>query len=285
MQVNVVDVTEENFQQIMFEESKQRLVLMDFWAPWCAPCKVLGPILEKIANEYSGQLLVAKVNTEEQQTITANFGVQSLPTVAIIKDGQPVDAFQGAEPESVIREKLSQYLPSEWQLKAQEAQAFMAEQDFNQALPLLIEAYRSSEEHFEVGLLLADCYLSLKRLSEAEAILSKATMEDQLHPLFAQLKARMELMAEAADSPELKELQDKLAKDPSNLELKYELGIQLSQVDRFEESLELLLDTLKTDINYHDGGAKKIYLDVLSGLPTGDPLTAKYQRKLFTLLY
>lgn len=285
MQVNVVDVTEENFQQIMFEESKQRLVLMDFWAPWCAPCKALGPILEKLANEYAGQLLLAKVNADEQQTITANFGVQSLPTVAIVKDGQPIDAFQGAEPESVIREKLSQYLPSAWQLKAQDVQALMAEQNFQEALPLLTEAYRLSEENFEVSLLMADCYLSIKRINDAEVLLAKATMEQQLHPLYAQLTARLELMQEASETPELIELQSKLAENPGNLGLKYELGLQFSQADRFEESLELLLAVLKADINFHDGGVKKTFLDVLSGLPAGDPLAARYQRKLFTLLY
>ncbi|MFQ3229392.1 thioredoxin [Reinekea sp.] len=285
MQVNVVDVTEENFQQIMFEESKQRLVLIDFWAPTCAPCKMLGPILEKLANEYAGQLLLAKVNADEQQTIAANFGVQSLPTVAFVKDGQPIDAFQGAEPESVIREKLNQYLPSAWQLMAQDAQALMVDKNYQEALPLLTEAYQLSDKNFEVGLLMADCYLSTKRISDAEGLLAKATMEQQLHPLYAQLTARMELMQEAAETPELKELQRKLANDPNNLGLKYELGIQFSQADRFEESLELLLSVLKADIHYLDGGVKKAFLDVLSGLPAGDPLAARYQRKLFTLMY
>jgi putative thioredoxin len=285
MQVNVIDVTEENFQQIMFEESKQRLVLIDFWADWCAPCKALGPILEKLANEFAGQLLLAKVNADEQQAITSSFGVQSLPTVAIVKDGQPIDAFQGAEPESVIREKLAKHLPSAWELMAKDAQALMAENQFQQALPVLVEAYSLSQEQFEIGFLMADCYLHLKRVKDAEQILAKANMEQQLHPMYGQLKARLELMQEAADSPELQELQAKLAADPENLSLKYELGIQYSQVERIEDSLELLLSVLQADINYHDGGAKRIFLDVINGLAKGDPLAAKFQRKLFTLLY
>ncbi|MDN3648666.1 thioredoxin [Reinekea marina] len=285
MQSHVVDVTQENFQHIMFEESKQRLVLLDFWADWCAPCKALGPILEKLAAEYDGQLLLAKVNADEQQAITANFGVQSLPTVALIKDGQPVDAFQGAEPESVIREKIAPFLPSEWQLKAQAAQQLMEQQDFQKALPLLLEAYTLSEEVFEVAILIAECYVSLKRWSEAEAVLSEASLEQKLHPSYEPIMAKIELMKEAADTPELRELQAKLETDPENTELKYELGVQYSQVERVEEALELLLDVLKADINYLDGGAKKIFLDVISGLPAGDALAARYQRKLFTLLY
>ncbi|MBU2864766.1 thioredoxin [Reinekea forsetii] len=285
MQSHVVDVTQENFQHIMFEESKQRLVLLDFWADWCAPCKALGPILEKLVAEYDGQLLLAKVNADEQQAITANFGVQSLPTVALIKDGQPVDAFQGAEPESVIREKIAPFLPSEWQLKAQAAQRLMEQQDFQQALPLLLEAYTLSEEVFEVAILIAECYVSLKRWSEAEAVLSEASLEQKLHPSYEPIMAKIELMKEAADTPELRELQAKLETDPENTELKYELGVQYSQVERVEDALELLLDVLKADINYLDGGAKKIFLDVISGLPAGDALAARYQRKLFTLLY
>lgn len=283
--VNVIDVTEANFQQVMVEESAQRLVLLDFWADWCAPCKALGPILEKLAQEYAGQFLLAKINADEQQAITAQFGIRSLPTVAFVKNGQPVDAFQGAEPESAIRERLQQHLPAPWEAAINEAQQLAAEGQFGDALPLLREAYVQSDQQFEVGLILADCLLHLKRANDAKELLDGATMEQQLNPQYKELMSRLELMLEAADSPEIRELQAQLTADPENAELKMELAVQLQQADRAEEALDLMLSILQKDKNYADGTARKTMLDMISGLGKGDPLAAKYQRKLFTLLY
>ncbi len=283
--VNVVDVTEANFQEIMFERSKEQVVLLDFWAEWCAPCKALTPMLEKIAADLNGQILLAKINADEQANIVAQFGVQSLPTVAVVKDGQPIDAFQGAEPESVILERLQKHLPPIWDAALKQGQAHTAEQQYTEALPLLKSAYEDSQNQFEIGLLLADCYLHLKRSTECEELLINATMEQQLNPLYPELVAKLKLMQEAAETPEIIELQQKLAADESNLELKYELGLQYSQCDRFEEALQSLLEVLQVQLDFKDGNARKTMLDVLNSLGKGDPLAAKYQRKLFTLLY
>lgn len=282
---NIIEVTEANFQQVMVEESMQRLVLLDFWADWCAPCKALTPVLEKLANEYNGQVLLAKINADEQQAITAQFGIRSLPTVAIVKNGQPVDAFQGAEPESAIRERLSKHLPAPWEAPVREAQAFMEAGQYDEALVLLRDAYTQSGDLFEIGLLMADCYLHMKRAKEAAALLEGASMEQQLHPHYKELMSRVELALEAAESPELRELQAKFANDPDNLELKLELAVQYYQAERYEDALQTILEILQVDKNYQEGGARKTMLDILNGLGKGDPLAAKYQRKLFTLLY
>ena len=116
-------------------------------------------------------------------------------------------------------------------------------------------------------------------------ILDSATMEDQLHPQYKELMSRLELMLEAADTPAIQELQSKLELDPENLELKQELAIQYSQVERIEEALQTILEVLQKDKNFKEGAARKAMLDILSSLGSGDPLAAKYQRKLFTLLY
>lgn len=282
---NIVDVTEENFQHVMFEESQQRLVLLDFWADWCAPCKVLGPILEKLATEYAGQFLLAKVNADEQQNIVAQFGIRSLPTVALVKDGQPFDAFQGAEPESAIRERLEKHLPPPWQGQIDEASALATEGKYDEALGLLLAAYRDSNESFEIGMLVADCYLHLKRPKDAKIILDAATMEQKLEPMYGELVSRLELMQEAADTPAILELQGQLSAEPDNLELKYELAVQYHQADRIEEALQTILEVLQKDKGFKEGAAKKTMLDMLSSLGKGDPLAAQYQRKLFTLMY
>ncbi|MCH8529464.1 MAG: thioredoxin [Saccharospirillum sp.] len=282
---NIITVTEQNFHQIMVEESQQRLVVMDFWAEWCAPCKVLMPILEKLADEYKGQFLLAKVNADEQQNIVAQFGVRSLPTVALIQDGQPVDAFMGAEPESAIRERLEKYLPKPWDSLLQQAQALHAQGDLEGALPLLREAYTLSDEQTDIAFALADVYISLNRPTDAEAILDKMTMTQQTEPEYKALRSRLELLHEASETPEIQELQQRLESNPDDLELHYELALQYSQVNRREEALDSLLTILTKDRGFKDGGAKKTFLDIINSLGKGDPVAAKYQRKLFTLLY
>ncbi|WP_320825451.1 co-chaperone YbbN [Reinekea sp.] len=282
---SIVDVTDENFQQLMVEQSQQRLLVLDFWADWCAPCKALTPILEKLAIEFSGQFLLGKINADEQQALVAQFGVRSLPSVVFVKDGQPVDGFMGAEPESAIRERLLTHLPSPWQADVEQAQALLQEGQFDEALTLAYGAYGLSGQDFEIGLLVADCYLQLKRINEAQALLTQATLEQRLNPYWGTLESRLDLMLQAADSPEILELQQALTADPDNLELKYSLALQFSQHERVEDALQAVLEVLQKDKQYSDGAARKTMLDLLQSLGKGDPLAAKYQRKLFTLLY
>lgn len=282
---NIIEVTEANINQLMTEESTRKLVMLDFWADWCAPCKALIPVLEKLAAEYSEQLVLAKVNVDQQQAISAQFGVRSLPTVALVKDGQLVDGFQGAQPESFIRERLQAHLPAPWQAHLDQAQNLMAEGEHAAALTELRAAYAQSQESFAVGLLLADCLLQLKRGKDALAILQQATLEEQLQPAYKELMSRVELMLEAAETPEIRQLQERLAQAPDDLELKYELAVQFSQADRIEQALDLMLAVLQQDRGFKEGAARKTMIDMLNGLGKGDPLAARYQRKLFTLLY
>jgi len=263
---NVITVTEQNFQQVMVEESSKRLVVMDFWAEWCAPCKALMPILEKLAAEYPNQLLLAKVNADEQQNIVAQFGVRSLPTVAFIQNGQPVDAFMGAEPESAIRQRLEKYLPKPWDELLQQAAEFQAAGDPAQALPLVQEAYRISNEDTEIAFMLASVYIDLKRGNDAEAILDAMTMQQQTEPHYKELRSRLKLLTEASETPEILELQQRLQSNPDDLELAYELSVQYSQAERIEEALETLIGVLTKDRNFRDGGARKTFLDILNSL-------------------
>src|SRR5690606_21585864 len=137
----IVDITMENAQSQLIEESFTRPIVVDFWADWCAPCKSLMPVLEKIATEYLGAFLLAKVNADTQNAIAGQFGVRSLPTVMLIKDGQPVDGFVGAKSEAEVREFLAKYLPKPWEAALQQAQELIAAQDIQGALPLLRQVY------------------------------------------------------------------------------------------------------------------------------------------------
>jgi putative thioredoxin len=280
----IVDITQENAQQYLVEESSKRPVVVDFWADWCEPCKTLMPLMEKLANEYAGAFLLAKVNADELQPICQQLGVRSLPTVMIFKDGQPVDGFAGAQPETAIRELLQKHLPAPWQALIDQANALMAEDKASEAVPLLRQAYQDSGEQPSIGIGLAQVYLHVNRVKEAEAILTTIPMADQ-DAAYEQAMAQLKLKQEAAESPELKALEEKLAADPDNLELNYQLAVQYSQNDKTAEALEMLLGVLRKDLNFQDGAAKKAMMDILAALGKGDPLAVQYQRKFYTLLY
>ena len=280
----IVDVTAENAQQVLIEESMQRPVVVDFWADWCEPCKQLMPVLEKLVNEYAGQFLLAKVNADTEQMLAGQLGVRSLPTVMVLKEGQPVDGFAGVQPEQQIREMLEKYLPKPWELKFQQAQALVAEGKLDEALPMLRDAYTESDARADIAKQLAAVLLEQNRTPEAETVLGKILLADQDSD-YQQLMSQLELKQQAAESPEIKALQQALETNPEDFDSAHQLAVQYSQSHRHEEALELLLGILRSDLNYADGAVKQAFLDVLKSLGAGDPIAARYQRKLMTLLY
>lgn len=282
--MNIVDINVENAKQLLVDESFNRPVLIDFWADWCAPCKNLMPILEKLANEYAGAFLLAKVNADEMGMISSQFGVRSLPTVVLMKDGQPIDGFAGALPEKDVRELLEKYLPKSWEKFVNEAQTFIMAGDFNAALPLLRQAYEDSMQDAAIACLMAQCHLELNRIDNAEAILATIKMKDQ-DAHYEQLLAQVALKKQAAKTPELVALEAAHANEPDNLHIAYQLAIQYHAEDAHRPALELLIGIIRKDRNFAEGAAKKTFMDILAALGKGDALAIEFQRKLFTLLY
>lgn len=281
---SIVDITLDNAQQYLIDESFKRPVVIDFWADWCGPCKSLMPILEKIANEYAGAFLLAKVNADEQQMISSQFGVRSLPTVMVMQNGQPIDGFNGALPEVQVRELLEKYLPQPWEAPVKQAQLLMAEGNFTDALPLLRQAYDASKPMANIALLMVQCHLQLNRLDNAEAILSTIKIADQ-DAHYEQLAAQIALQKQAAKTPELAALEDAYAKSPQDLAVRYQLALQYQQESQYRLALEHLLEIIRTDRNFADGEARKTFTAILTALGKADALAIEFQRKLFTLLY
>ena len=284
MNPNIVEVTQANAQQVLIDESQKRPVVVDFWADWCEPCKTLMPILEKLAAEYDGQFLLAKLNADDLQPIASQFGVRSLPTVIIIDKGQPVDGFTGAQTEVQVREFLQKHLPAAWESLIQQANQLMQDQDFNGALTLLLQAYQESGQKASVAVGLAQVYIFMNRCDDAEALLDTVKMVDQ-DAAYEQARAQLELKREAASSPELVALEADFAADPNNTTTAYLLAIQYSQHQKIRESLEILLSILRKDLAAEEGNVKKTYMEIITSLGKGDPLAVEYQRKVYTLLY
>lgn len=280
----IVDITLDNAQQFLIDESFSRPVVIDFWADWCGPCKNLMPVLEKLANEYAGAFLLAKVNADDQQMISSQFGVRSLPTVMIMQNGQPIDGFTGALSEVQVREVLAKHLPKPWEVPLQQAQTLIAEGNFTDALPLLRQAFDVSQQLASIALLMAQCHLELNRVDNAEAILSAIKMVDQ-DAHYEQLAAQIALKKQAAKTPELTELEAAFAKSPLDLTVRYQLALQYQQESQYRPALEHLLEIIRVERNFSDGDVRKTFTAIIAALGKADPLAIEFQRKLFTLLY
>ncbi|WP_413734818.1 tetratricopeptide repeat protein [Sodalis sp. RH21] len=282
-QATIIDIDESNLQQTL-ELSMSQPVLFYFWSDRSQHCQQLTPIIDKLAQEFAGQFVLAKVDCDAQQQLAAQFGLRSIPTVYLFKDGQPLDGFQGPQPEEAIRDLLLKALPDPAELKMNEAAALMQQGQHAEALPLLKEAWQLSNKATEAGLLLAETYIQLNRTEDAEAVLSVVPLQDK-DTRYQGLMAKIELLKQAADTPEIKQLQQQVQQNPDDAGLAVQLALQLHQVGRNEEALELLLGHLRKDLAAAGGDARKTLMDILSALGTGDALAAKYRRQLYSLLY
>jgi putative thioredoxin len=280
----IANINQANASALLIEESHKRPIVVDFWADWCEPCKVLMPLLEKIAKEYDGAFLLAKVNADEQPEIAQQLGVRSLPTVMVIQGGQPVDGFAGAQSESFVRGMLEKYLPKPWDGLLQQGQEAMARGEFAEALTPLRQAWTDSGQQHNIVLAYAHALIESLRLDEAEAILDGVRMADQ-DADYEQLRAQLEIKREAAKSPEIEALEQQLQADPDNLDLRYQLGVQYTNSGQYRDAMEQLLAILRKDLGHGDGATKRMLLDTIASLGKGDPLAAEYQRKLYSLLY
>ena len=279
---NQIDITLENFQHVILEESKAKLVMIQFWAPWSEPCTELAPVLQHIAGEYKGDLLYARVNCDEQQEIAGQFGIKGLPTVILVKDGQPLDGFAGPQEESQIREMLDKHLPKAEDGLLLSAVELIQQGNYHDAFTFAKQAVELNSERADICLTLADCYVEVGQAEMAKKLLEQIKLADQDSKYHA-IVGKIELAEQAADSPEIKLLQAELDSDPDNMELKVKLAVQLHQGHRTEEALALLLSVLKKDLGF--GDAKKITLDMINALPDGAPLKSEYRRKIYSLLY
>ncbi len=279
----IIDINESNLHQTL-EQSMQMPVLFYFWSDRSQHCQELTPVLERLAQEYAGQFILAKLDCDKEQMVASQFGLRSIPTVYLFQNGQPVDGFQGPQPEEAIRALLQKVLPREEELKTHQAMQLMEEGKPLEAMPLLKDAWQLSNQNSEIGFLLAEVLITLNRSDEAEAVLEVVPLQDQ-DTRYQSLVSQIELLKQAADTPEIQQLQDQLAGDPANAELAAKLALQLHQVGRNEEALDLLFSFLKSDLSAGEGQVRKMFQEILAALGTGDALATRYRRQLYSLLY
>lgn len=284
----IIEINQQNIQQVL-QQSTELPVMFYFWTARSSQCQELTTMLERITNEYQGRFILAKLNCDEDPMLAAQFGLRALPTIYLFQNGQPVDGLQGPQPETAIKALLDKVLPNEDELKLLEAQQLLDQQEFSAALPLLKQVWQTLTDHLgkprsDIAFLVAKAQIALKQLDDAKLTLASIPLQDH-DSTYHGLSAEIELLQQAANSPEIQQLQMQLAQDPNNIALIIQLASQLMQVGRHEEALELLFQPLSHDLNAGDGQLKKALLDMLAALGTSNPLATSYRRKLYTLLY
>lgn len=283
----IFDVTSANFEQLVLENSFHKPVLVDFWAEWCAPCKALMPLLAKIIEEYQGELVLAKVNCDIEQEVVARFGVRSLPTVVLFKDGQPVDGFAGAQPESAIRAMLQPHVqapPAAEADRLEAAQALFAEGRIGDAEEQLKQLLAEDNENAAALILYARCLAERNELDDAQAVLD-AVKGDEHKQALAGARAQLTFLRQAASLPEVAELKSRLARDAGDDEAAYQLAVQQLARQQYEPALDGLLDLFRRNRGYGDDLPRKTLVQVFDLLGNDHPLVATYRRRLYQALY
>ncbi|HEC8323483.1 co-chaperone YbbN [Providencia huaxiensis] len=279
----IIDINETNLHQVI-EQSMNLPVMFYFWSPRSPHCQDFGTMLEKIANDYAGAFILAKVNCDEEQMIASQFGLKAIPTLYVLQNGRPVDGFEGPQPEEVVLEILSRVLPSPEEMKAAQAAELIAEGKAQEALPLLKEAHQLNPKNSDITLLLAETQIGLNLVDDAQATLEVVPLQDK-DSRYQGLIAQIELLKQAADTPEIQQLQDEFNQDPQNTTLAVQLALKLHEVNRNEEALEMLFSFLRTDLGAGDGAVRKTMMDIMSAMGTGDAIASKYRRQVYSLLY
>ena len=283
----IFEATMDNFQQDVMEASSKTPVLIDVWAEWCAPCKQLMPLLEKLAEEYKGGFMLAKVNADEQQQLTGSLGVRSLPTVILVKDGQAVDGFNGALQESEIRKVLDKHIeiPEDEESPYDKAHRLWEEGDVEAALAVLTEMNRSNPDDLKVLIDLAQLKAELGDLETAEQVLDSLPPEEKMQHQAKQLAARLKFLRASAELPPIHELEDALDKDPKDPNALHLLALHHILQENNAEAMELLIRLMRVDSKYKDEVAKTTLIELFDKLGNNNADVRTYRRKLYTLMH
>ena len=283
MSAHGVDATNDTFEHDVIEASKSTPVIVDFWAPWCGPCRVLKPILEKLASEYEGKFKLVKVNSDENPEIAAAYGIRSIPDVMAFKDGKPVSHFLGAVPESQVRSFIDSLIPTAAEIERARAAGLREAGDPAAAVNALQKAIDLDPANDPARLDLVELLIELKHVNEAEAVLAAVQPGIDVDARLATLRAAL-AFARTAGSASEAELKAKLTADPADHDTRFALAGLYAGTKQFREALDELLEIVRRDRNWKDGEARKQIVAIFNLAESHPELVSEYRRKLASVL-
>ena len=282
---NIIDVTEAEFNDQVIEASENNLIVVDFWAPWCGPCKQLTPILEKIISKSGDKITLVKINIDENQQIAAQLRIQSIPTVYAFKDKQIVNAFQGVIPEGQIIEFIEKCLGSkineDFTEFYNEIESAMAENKFEETKDTLLEFISKNSDEIKGICFYLECLIELKQFEEVKMFISSLEKDVQNKDEVKQVLKKMEIVKNNSSGPNINELLGKLESEPNNIDLILEISDKYFSMKQYENGMDLLLK------NYpkNKDSIKNKMVEFFAVLGNTDQITIQYRKKLSQLMF
>ncbi len=288
----IKEVSEATFMQDVVEASKERPVVVDFWAPWCGPCKTLGPQLEEAVKSTNGAVTMVKVNVDENQAIAGQMQVQSIPTVFAFSNGQPVDGFQGAVSASEIKAFVDRVVTanggeveSGLDDAVASAEQMLNEGDFEAAIETFSAILEEDANNLKSYIGLIKCHISIDDLDQAEAILNGVPIEICQSPEIESIHAQIELAKQARDTGPINDLADLVEKEPDDHDARFKLAQALHGSGQVEEAVDQLLELFKRDREWNEGAAKSQLFTIFEALEPNNKIVLNGRRKLSSLIF
>ena len=289
-----VDLTNENFVQEVIEKSKSTPVIVDFWAPWCEPCKQIGPILDKLVASSNGRVALTKMNIDDYPEISQQLQIQSIPAILGFHNGQPVDGFVGVQPESSIKtfvEKLAALNgPSDNDKAIEQGKALFSDKNYNEALEVFGKIAQSEPDNVTALSMLANCYLKINEVDLAKEILSNIeSPEKEKNQDFMSAKSGIEIFEKAqdneVDAADITDLEKKLGENPDNHEIRFSIAMSLMGKGDYENAISHFLFIIEKDRMWNDEAPRKNLLEIFSALGPADELAVEGRKKLSSILF
>ena len=277
---HIADVTQQTFDSLVLARSREVPVLVDFWAAWCGPCQSLMPVLAKLADEYGGKFFLAKINSDTEQPLAVRYGVKSLPTVKLFKNGQPVEEFMGAQPEKIIRALLDRHIPRASDALIDSALQAAHSGKIDEALAILDKALAEDPTNDRIKLERARLFAHLGQVDAAKQALNALSSETKHGSDANAIRAQLEftrLVKTARPPDELLKIITSNAKDSA---ARFELAAHLVLRQQYEAALDLLLEIVRTDRKFNDDAARKAMVSVFNLLGGNGDVVGQYRRTL-----